>query len=270
MEIDRITIAEAHEVAVASIMKTSRGIDIETSPGKWEKTWEYPDLVTVIIRRPQDQPWVSEACNFGPGFIDQYKSDLCHLKTRDKYPYGQAPEYTYPWRLFDYPREINQKIWGNGDGRGINQIEQIVSRLLANPESRRALGITWVPEIDGVAVKDQPCLQNVHFLVRPAEDEVLTGPKREISDFDFLLHGRYFFRSHDFLGGASANWVGLCGLQELVVQKLLDGGFKGSCGVGSLTTCSSSAHLYWKRDQKDLDDFKAMLFKKYHMFIEEE
>lgn len=52
MEIDKETIAEAHEVAVANIMKTSRGIDIETSPGKWEKTWEYPDLVTVIIRNP--------------------------------------------------------------------------------------------------------------------------------------------------------------------------------------------------------------------------
>jgi thymidylate synthase len=269
MEIDRTTIAEVHEVAVASIMKTCRGIDIETSPGKWEKTWEYPDLVTVIIRKPQMQPQVSEACNFGPGFIAQYKNDLCHLKTRSEYPEGQAPEYTYPWRIFDYPTRINlvtggvfmtPDSHGNGDGFGINQIDQIVSRLLKNHESRRALGITWVPELDGVAVKDQPCLQNVHFLIR-----------------ENALHLRCFFRSHDFLGGASANWVGLTGLMELVREKLIAGGYPSvatgyphNLEIGSLTTCSSSAHLYWKRDEKDLDDFKAMLFKKYHIFIEEE
>ena len=255
MEVDRTTISEAHEVAVASIMKTSRGIDIETSPGKWEKTWEYPDLVTTIIREPQKEPQVSEACNFGPGFIAQYKSDLCHLKLRNQYPPGQAPEYTYPWRLFDYlSRSVDDMMLvGNGDGLGINQIDQIVARLLANPESRRALGITWIPGVDGVAVKDQPCLQNVHFLIR--EDR---------------LHLRCFFRSHDFLGGASANWVGLTGLMELVQGLLVGKGYKGDLQIGSLTTCSSSAHLYWKRDEDDLKDFKEMLFKKYHMFIEEE
>jgi thymidylate synthase len=142
---------------------------------------------------------------------------------------------------------------GNGYGHGINQIDQIVSRLLKNPESRRGNAITWIPSVDGFASHDQPCLQVVHFLLR-----------------DNTLNLRCFFRSHDMLGGAGANWVGLTGLMELVASKLVCNGMKDTLRIGSLTTCSSSAHLYWKRDQKDLDDFKTHLFKKYHMFIEED
>ena len=55
---------------------------------------------------------------------------------------------------------------------------------------------------------------------------------------------------------------------ELVQEKLAAGGL--GVEIGTLTTCSSSAHLYWKRDEDDLETFKEHLFKKYHMFIEEE
>jgi thymidylate synthase len=282
MEIDVENIATAHEMVVAKIMKTCREVDIETSPGKWEKTWEYPDAVMTIIRRPQQLPQVSEACSFGPGFIAQYKDDLCHLKLRNQYPEGEAPVYTYPWRLMDHPIVVEEpnpcpggrkfSIRGNGDGRGINQIDQIVKRLLDSQESRRANAVTWVPEIDGNATHDQPCLQVAHFLVRDGIDD----PKCPKEDENTLyLHGRFFFRSHDMLGGAGANWVGLCGLMEMIAGRLkyLAGDEKnigpGEVGVkvGSLTTCSSSAHLYWKRDESDLDKFRAYLFKKYRMYL---
>lgn len=284
MEIDVENIATAHEMVVAKIMKTCREVDIETSPGKWEKTWEYPDVVTTIIRRPQSQPQVSEACSFGPGFIAQYKDDLCHLKLRNQYPEGEAPVYTYPWRLMDHPVVVEESnpcpgarkfsIRGNGDGKGINQIDQIVKRLLENQESRRANAVTWVPEIDGNATHDQPCLQVAHFLVRELEESELKSYPEEAPG-NLLLHGRFFFRSHDMLGGAGANWVGLCGLMELVAGRLkyLAGDEKGvgpdevDVKVGSLTTCSSSAHLYWKRDESDLDKFRAYLFKKYRMYL---
>jgi thymidylate synthase len=250
MLIDEDTIAVAHEKTVATIMKTCREIDIETSPGKWEKTWEYPDAVMVIIRHPQKEPQVSEACNFGPGFIAQYKNDLCHLKLRSEYPTDEAPVYTYPWRLMDYPRpDDDGDLVGNGDGQGINQIDQIVRRLVGNPESRRGNAITWVPEIDGEAIEDQPCLQMAHFVIREGG-----------------LHGRFAFRSHDMLGGAGANWVGLTGLMELVAQRI--GKVTGSPpDIGTLTTFSSSAHLYWVRDWDDLRDFKKLLFEKYRMFV---
>ena len=255
MEIDVTNIATAHELVVARIMHAAndeksdlcREIKIETSPGKWEWTWEYRDLVTTIIRQPQLLPQVSEACSFGPGFISQYKEDLCHLKLRSEYPPGKAPVYTYPWRLMDYPVDDESGVLGNGDGLGLNQIEQIIKRLQQNPDSRRGNAITWVPTIDGEATHDQPCLQVAHFMIRSD----ITNP---------ALHGRFFFRSHDMLGGAGANWVGLCGLMELVAERL-------DVEVGSLTTCSSSAHLYWKRDEDDLKKFKKHLFEKYRMYL---
>lgn len=251
MEIDADTIGTAHEMVVAKIMKAAQDdtekcheIEIETSPGKWEKTWEFHDLITVIIRNPEKSPQSSEAFALKQGFIDQYRNDLTHLKLRSEYPEGQAPVYTYPWRLMDHPyRDEAGAFHGNGDGTGINQIEQIISRLKENRESRRANAGTWVAEIDGFAIEDQPCLQIVHVLIRNG-----------------ILHMRCFFRSHDMDTGAGANWIGLTGLMRMIADAL-------GVEVGSLTTCSSSAHLYWKRDKSDLDKFRKHLFEKYRIFL---
>jgi thymidylate synthase len=258
MEIIAQTIAEAHERVVASIMQKSIAIDIETEPGKWEKTWEYPDAVMVIIRTPLVEPQVSEACLFGERSIQKYCEDICNLKLKREYVEGMEPVYTYPWRLYDYPRVLPVDVAdgeeshteyfrkGNGDGGGINQIAQIILRLRKNRESRRANAVTWVPEIDGEANNDQPCLQVVHCMIR-----------------DDFLHMRCFFRSHDMMSGAGPNWVGLTALQEKIA-------FGTDSKVGSLTTVSSSAHLYWKRDDKELKLFKKALFKKYRMFLGED
>ena len=275
MEIDQETMGEVHEIAMASIMndRRTRSIDIETEPGKWEKTWEFPDVVTLIVRKPLKDPQASPAANvgYGPGFVAKYKGDLSHLKLRSDYPRGNSPIYTYPWRIFDYPK--TEPDWecsvGNGDGRGVNQVEQIVTRLLKNPESRRCMIVTWDPEIDGVAEADQPCLQSIHTLIRlPNKEEIRLGYGTEGI---YQLHIRCFFRSHDYRGGVGNNMVGLAGFMEMLVQNLLERGFPlQPLEVGSLTIMSSSAHIYWERDSDDLKKFKEMMYKKYNIFIEEE
>lgn len=277
MEIDKTTMGEAHEVAVASIMKDkrTRSVEIETEPGKWEKTWEFPDLVTLIVRKPLQEPQASPAANVGyqAGFVAQYKHDLCTLKLKIEYSDGKGPVYTYPWRIFDYPRDNPDcsglhKSMGNGDGRGVNQVRQIVKRLLKNPESRRANIITWDPEIDGEAEADQPCLQVLHFLIRlPNNEESRLGYGTEGV---YQLHGRLWFRSHDYRGGVGNNMVGLAGFMEMLVDMLKTGGFPYPLEVGSLTVSSSSAHIYWERDASDLKDFKKLMYQKYNIFIEEE
>ena len=276
MEIDKTTMAEAHEVAMAEIMqnKRTRSIDIETELGKWEKTWEFPDVVTLIVRKPLQEPMASPAANagYGPRFVEQYRNDLCSLKLRAEYP-GLPPVYTYPWRIFDYPRAVwlgsyqGSGPGGNGDGFGVNQVDQIVRRLLKNHESRRANIVTWDPEIDGEAEADQPCLQVLHFLIRlPDVEEIRLGYGTAGT---YQLHMRCFFRSHDYRGGVGNNMVGLAGFMEMLVQKLIAQEFSYPLEVGSLTISSSSAHIYWERDSDDLKKFKALMYQNYGIFIEE-
>jgi thymidylate synthase len=276
MEIDVDTIARAHEFVVRALIEDGEQQDIETHPGKIEKTWEHHEPITIIVRSPGKQPMVSEACMFGEKFIDKYSGDFTKLTPPRSD--GRGAVYTYANRLFDYPEWVHgeDEWFGNGDGRGLNQIEQIISRLSKNPESRRANAITWVPRIDGVS-NEPPCLQFTHFMLRnctyewekldardprnPREFIRMHDLKRvnvEDASLHYFLHARFPFRSHDMLSGYGANAVGLASLMVYVAQELhRKTGW--DIGLGSLTTFSSNPHLYWTRDDHELSKFKEQL-----------
>ena len=255
MEIIKENIASAHEAIVKAIIEDGIEKDIEVEPGKWMKTWEYPDPVLIIVRNPQSEPQLSTASDFGPGFIKQYKKDFITIK-RDRAS-GKGFEYTYPDRLFDYPTLVqdstpeNYHYIGNGSGDGVDQILRLIDKLCANPESRRALAITWVPLLDSPSV-EPPCLQFVHFMIR-------NGIKAygEIPGLEYL-HLRAPFRSHDMLSGYGPNAIGLTGLMEYVCEHLKPRLGK-NIQVGSLSTLSSSAHIYCEAQSKELREFKRVL-----------
>lgn len=290
MEIDVDTIARAHEFVVRALIEDGEQQDIETHPGKIEKTWEHHEPITIIVRSPGGQPMVSEACMFGEKFIDKYSGDF--TKLTPPRADGNGAVYTYANRLFDYP--ISQMVrdypfgldpeevmilTGNGNGHGLNQIEQVINRLSKNPESRRANAITWVPELDGVS-NEPPCLQFAHFMLRnckymwkkldPKDTREPATPREFVRmhdlvrvdagsvGLDYFIHARFPFRSHDMLSGYGANAVGLNSLMQYVAQ-MLDEKNRWVVGFGSLTTFSSSAHLYWTRDDKELSEFKEKL-----------
>ena len=282
MEIDVDTIARAHEFVVKALIEDGEQQDIETHPGKFEKTWEHHEPIMIIVRSPGKEPMVSEACMFGEKFIDKYSEDFTKLTPLRGD--GMDATYTYARRLFDYPKlervGFDKFAWrGNGDGCGIDQIDQIVERLSKNPESRRATAITWVPTIDGVS-NEPPCLQFTHFMLRnckyvwekldPRDTRVPRTPREFVrthdltrvnvadEDVDYYLHARFPFRSHDMLSGYGANAVGLNSLMQYVAQELHKR-TAWKIGFGSLTTFSSNAHLYWTRDDKELSEFKKTL-----------
>ena len=255
MEIVKENIASAHEAVVKAIIDEGVEKDIEVEPGKWAKTWEYPDPVLIIVRRPQSEPQLSTASNFGPGFIRQYKSDFITIQSNRTA--GKDFEYTYADRLFDYPlltldnTPSSYHYSGNGRGDGVDQITRLIDKLCVNPESRRALAITWVPLLDSPST-EPPCLQFVHFMIRrgiPAHGE---NPQLE------YLHLRAPFRSHDMLSGYGPNALGLTGLMEYVCSHL-NNRLNKNILVGSLTTFSSSAHIYCLAQASELREFKKVL-----------
>ena len=131
-------------------------------------------------------------------------------------------EYDYHGRLFD---------WGCGlcDASGevhCDQVRYIVEKLRASPESRRAVGVTWCPPVDG-KLGDCPCLQLIQCVVR-----------------DGRLDMKVVFRSNDMLSAAGANMFALARLQEFVAKEV-------GAAVGAYTHVSLVPHIYFKRDAAD-------------------
>lgn len=178
--------------------------------------------------------------------MQQYVNQLLTLHP----PGSMRATYYYSNRLFDYPKvtiitendiELGRIVEGNGNGKGINQIiTSIVERLAKSPNSRRAIAITWVPEID-IQSREPPCLQIVQCFIRNNQ-----------------LHMTVVFRSHDMLSAYGANVYGLAHMQKLICDKINELSIN-KITIGTLTTISSSAHIYWKRDKQELNEFKKRM-----------
>lgn len=120
-------------------------------------------------------------------------------------------DYTYGERLLTYPDTDGNYV--------IDQIGNCIAKLKANPTTRRAIAITWVPDWD-YAAGHVPCLQSVSFLVR--QDK---------------LHLTAFFRSWDCGRAMVPNMYGLSKLLRYVADEV-------GMETGSLTCIAASGHIY--------------------------
>lgn len=264
MEITVDTISQGHERVVHDILLY--GEEIETEDGELTIEWPPHDPYTIHIKHPFQHPMVSESCRFGEQMMDSYVEQLLQLHPPSK----NSATYYYSNRLFDYPYKVATietwngevvqpggiKFIGNGDSNGIDQIRiSIIDRLVFSPYSRRAMAITWVPELD-ISSKEPPCLQLIQCFIR-----------------DQQLHMVCYFRSNDMLSAWGANAYGLAHLMKYVCDAINagiyeDGIRSGLSGTearedciseGTLTTISASAHIYWKRDKQELNEFKKRM-----------
>ena len=130
-------------------------------------------------------------------------------------------EYTYGERL---------RAWSLPGMPALDQIEQVILRLKASANTRRATAVTWIAPVD--AAKDEvPCMIVDDFKLR-----------------DGRLHLSIFFRSHDFAGAYPANLYGLARLLQYVCSEV-------GAEPGSISTTSASAHIY----EHDWDFVERML-----------
>ena len=258
MEITVDTIAQGHERVVRDILL--HGEELETENGELTIEWPPEDPYVIHIKQPFKPPMFSEACRLKSQSLNGYVEQLLTLHP----PSSMSASYYYSNRLFDYPllRCDLEIPWeddpyyyiGDGNGDGLNQIyHSIIKRLSLSPNSRRAIAITWVPEMD-VNSDEPPCLQLIQCFIR-----------------DQQLHMTCYFRSNDMLSAWGANAYGLAHLMEYIVRKICDECYRLFCetgeeeycwtdlNVGTLTTISSSAHIYWKRDKQELNEFKKRM-----------
>ena len=133
-------------------------------------------------------------------------------------------EYTYGERL---------RAWSLPGVPALDQIEQVILRLKASANTRRATAVTWIVPVD--ACKDEvPCMIVDDFKLR-----------------DGRLNLSIFFRSHDFAGAYPANLYGLARLLQYVSYEV-------GAEPGSICTTSASAHIY----EHDWDFVEKMVLGK--------
>jgi thymidylate synthase len=251
VEIIAETLSEAHEAAFDVILDCHKEINIQTHIDKKEFTLEFEgvnggdDFITMRILHPLQEPQVSEGSRFGPLFTQAYKKQFLTLTPPRED--GKEATYTYWNRMEDFrilgctfgPLGKVETIVTRGGGRGdgYKQVSKLITKLAADPNSRRGVIVTWDPELDAES-REPPCMDMLQFVVRNGK-----------------LNGRLVFRSQDVLLGLPENLVGGTALLEYIANAL-------GLPVGQLTIVSLIPHIYKKRDGDDFDKMRAHIFKK--------
>jgi thymidylate synthase len=244
MEIITITTSEAHEAAVDTVLNTYKAIEIQTHPDKAEKTIEFEDndgsddILVIKVIEPLKQPQASSGAMFKQGFIDAYKKQFLAL-TPPRADGNQAT-YTYWNRLEDHPTVDSI---GDGFGNGLKQISELIQKLADDPNSRRAVAVTWNPYLDFDST-EPPCMNWVQFVIRNGK-----------------VNMRCVFRSQDILSGLGENLIGCAALLEYVRNGINEkSGYPYD--VGSLILISTIPHIYHYRDAHELLHMKMEINKK--------
>jgi len=218
-------------------VRVGRFIRAETIPQAWRRglnlIWRGGEEITdergtrtrevlaleVVVEDPR-RDMIPEEYSWNRPRLEDYASQLIS---------GENPgfEYTYgerlrAWSLPGTGKEKEAREHGGDavDSRGpVDQIDYVVRRLRASPNSRRASAVTWIPPVD-TRKEEVPCMMVDDFKIREGR-----------------LHLAALFRSHDFAGAYPANLYGLTRLLEHVAERV-------GAEPGSITTLSCSAHIY--------------------------
>jgi len=154
-------------------------------------------------------------------------------------------EYTYHGRLANYGswkelRDGKSIVTGHFN---INQIENVIQKLVKQPFTRQAQMITWMPNLD-LDCYDPPCLQSLWY--RIIEDEDGTG----------WLNCNVRFRSNDAWGANFMNMFGFILFNKEIIAAEVSKRTGKKIELGRLNWHADSYHIYGK----DIEAAKSRLF----------
>jgi thymidylate synthase len=119
----------------------------------------------------------------------------------------------------------------------VNQVDYIVEKLAAVPYSRRAQGITWIPQCDP-KTDDPPCLQRVWARLLPADE-------------GYTLNLNTHWRSRDLYKAWFMNVFALTDLQRRIGERLAQR-MGVPIGCGRYVDVTDSLHIYGSYRTEDL------------------
>lgn len=245
--ITKTTLAEAYEAALVALYK--EGTRFKTQYDKPGDPLSIDATLNLTILEPETDPMIHQAF---PGGIDELKEYVLELKGfKDHWvknmndPDDTRWEYTYHGRLARYGswQEKNEEGNPHEVGFTIDQIEGVIQKLVAQPFTRQAQMITWMPNVD-LEVYDPPCLQSLWY--RILEDE----------DGSLWLNSNIRFRSNDAWGANFMNMFGFIQFNREVIANEVGKRLGKEINLGRLNWQADSFHIYGR----DIEKATAMLF----------
>ena len=243
------TLAEAYETALIKLY--NEGIRVRTQYDKPDDPLSLDCTMNITVLEPEYDPMIHQAF---PGGIEDLKEYVLELKGfKDHWvknmndPADTRWEYTYHGRLRKYgtwkelAEQDGQRV-RRDVGLNIDQVENVVQKLVNQPFTRQAQMITWMPNIDP-EVYDPPCLQSLWYRIMEDDDGI------------YWLNCNIRFRSNDAWG---ANFMNMFGFIQFNREVIADEVAKKSgkkVSLGRMNWHADSYHIYGK----DIKQVKEML-----------
>ncbi|MBU0957554.1 MAG: hypothetical protein KKF56_01955 [Nanoarchaeota archaeon] len=192
LQVEGESIPEAWERSIVEL--NNNGYWYRREDPKDEGKMQVDSRMTIVIANPDSQLLAHKSMTAGLEDLFEYEMEIMGAKNswiKDlNDPDDTKWDYLYNERFTGYPTD---------EGVPLDQLKYIVEALAKRPTTRKAQGITWVPERDTIT-KDTPCLQRIWFGITPSDD----GP---------VLGMDYEFRSRNPMIAAVMNMHGMHTLQ---------------------------------------------------------
>jgi len=240
-------LAEAYEEALVALH--AEGTRFRTQYDKEGDPLSLDCTMNLTIEDPMADPMIHKA--FPGGFADlrEYVYELQGLKdgwTKNMNdPDDTRWEYTYHGRLQNYGRWKEKRDEGSVEAGsfGVDQIDQVISKLVDQPFTRQAQMITWMPNHD-LDCFDPPCLQSLWYRILEDDEGVQ------------WLNCNVRFRSNDAWGASFMNMFGFIMFNREVIADEIERRSGKPVKLGRLNWHADSYHIYGK----DLEQANARLF----------
>ncbi len=243
------SLAEAFETALVRLYK--EGIRFKTQYDRPGDPLSLDATLNLTVDDPLADPMIHKAFPGGIADLREYVYELEGHKDRwvkaINDPEDTRWEYTYHGRLQHYGQwkerhDGQTRFAGHFD---LDQIEHVVAKLCAQPYTRQAQMITWMPNLD-LDCYDPPCLQSLWY--RLLEDE--QGVR--------WLNVNVRFRSNDAWGANFMNMFGLTQFNKRVIADEVARRTGRPVRLGRMNWQADSYHIYGK----DLEQAEQRLFNR--------
>ncbi len=247
LHVEGDTLADACERALVALHV--EGVPFRT---QYDRPGDPPSLdatLNLTVRRPMADPMIHRAFPGGIEDLREYVMELQGAKDHWVKNLNDAAdtrwEYTYHGRLARYGawRELREGASVQAGAFAIDQIEAAIGKLAAQPFTRQAQMITWMPNID-LDCYDPPCLQSLWYRIVEAGDGA------------WWLNTNIRFRSNDAWGAHFMNMFGFTMFTRTCIADELARRAGRRVEIGRLNWQADSFHIYGK----DLAEAQQRLF----------
>jgi thymidylate synthase len=247
LHVEGRSLAEAYERALLALHR--EGVPMATQYDRPGDPLSLDATMNITVLEPWSDPMIHKAFPGGIEDLAEYVLELSgakdHWIKNMNDPQDTRWEYTYHGRLAAYGswRELRD---GRSEAAGafrVDQVEQVVAKLAAQPHTRQAQMITWMPNLD-FDCYDPPCLQSLWY--RILFDEQGVG----------WLNCNVRFRSNDAWGANFMNMFGFTQFNRAAIADEVGRRTGRTIELGRLNWHADSYHIYGK----SLAEAKARLF----------